>query len=68
MLFIHGAHDTNVPVSESTQAYEALRARGVPVDMLLFDDEGHQFVKLANRRVLGDRVVAFCQEVFDVRT
>ena len=68
VLFIHGAHDTNVPVSESTQAYEALRARGVPVDMFLFDDEGHQFVKLANRRVLGDRVVAFCQEVFDVRT
>ena len=67
MLFIHGAHDTNVPVSETDQAVEELRSRGVPVDVLLFEDEGHEFVKLANRQLLGDRVVQFCQEVFDVR-
>ena len=47
---------------------EALRRRGVPVDVLLFEDEGHEFVKLANRQLLGDRVVDFCQEVFGVRT
>lgn len=64
MLFVHGAHDTNVPVSESEQAAQALRDRGVPVDVLLFSDEGHEFVKLANRQLLGDRVVQFCQEVF----
>ena len=68
MLFVHGAHDTNVPLSETEQAVEALRARGVPVDVLLFEDEGHEFVKLANRQLLGDRVVQFCQEVFGVRT
>ena len=67
MLFIHGAHDTNVPVSETDQAVDELRSRGVPVDVLLFEDEGHEFVKLANRQLLGDRVVQFCQEVFDVR-
>ena len=67
MLFIHGAHDTNVPVSETNQAVEELRSRDVPVDVLLFEDEGHEFVKLANRQLLGDRVVQFCQEVFDVR-
>lgn len=64
MLFVHGAHDTNVPVSESEQAAEALRERGVPVDVLMFSDEGHEFVKLANRQLLGDRVVQFCLEVF----
>ncbi|MBB0991528.1 S9 family peptidase, partial [Dietzia sp. SLG510A3-30A2] len=68
MLFVHGAHDTNVPLSETDQAVEFLRRRGVPVDVLLFEDEGHEFVKLANRQRLGDRVVQFCQEVFDVRT
>ena len=68
MLFVHGLHDTNVPLSETEQAVEALEARGVPVDVLLFEDEGHEFVKLANRQLLGDRVVEFCQEVFGVRT
>ena len=68
MLFVHGAHDTNVPPSETEQAAEALRRRDVPVDVLIFEDEGHEFVKLANRQLLGDRVVQFCQEVFDVRT
>ena len=68
VLFVHGAHDTNVPLSETEQAVEALRERGVPVDVLLFEDEGHEFVKLANRQLLGDRVVDFCQEVFGVRT
>ena len=68
VLFIHGRHDTNVPVGESEQAAAALRARGVPTDIVMLEDEGHEFVKLANRRYLGDRVVAFCQEVCDVRT
>lgn len=68
MLFVHGAHDTNVPLGETEQAVEALRERDVPVDVLLFEDEGHEFVKLANRQLLGDRVVQFCEEVFDVRT
>ena len=68
MLFVHGAHDTNVPLSETDQAVESLRRNGVPVDVLLFEDEGHAFVKLANRQLLGDRVVEFCQEVFGVRT
>ena len=57
-----------MPLSETEQAVEALRRRGVPVDVLLFEDEGHEFVKLANRQLLGDRVVDFCQEVFGVRT
>ena len=68
VLFVHGVHDTNVPLSETEQAAEALRRRGVPVDILLFQDEGHEFVKLANRQLLGDRVVEFCQEVLGVGT
>src|SRR5699024_3649509 len=68
VLFVHGARDTNVPVSETEQAAEALREREVPVDVLLFSDEGHEFVKLSNRQLLGGRVVEFCRRVFDDRT
>jgi dipeptidyl aminopeptidase/acylaminoacyl peptidase len=48
-LVLHGANDTNVPVVEATQLVEILRQRGVTVEYLLFEDEGHGFRKLVNR-------------------
>jgi dipeptidyl aminopeptidase/acylaminoacyl peptidase len=63
VLFVHGAHDTNVPVNETRQAIAVLESNGVGTDLLLFEDEGHEFVKRANRHRLGDRVVAFLEEV-----
>ncbi len=48
-LVLHGANDTNVPVVEAEQVVENLKQRGVPVDYILFPDEGHGFQKEANR-------------------
>ncbi len=48
-IVLHGANDTNVPVVEAEQVVESLRQRGVPVEYVLFADEGHGFVKVANR-------------------
>jgi dipeptidyl aminopeptidase/acylaminoacyl peptidase len=48
MLVVHGANDTNVPVVEAEQIVENLRSRGVPVEYLLFPDEGHSMNKTAN--------------------
>jgi dipeptidyl aminopeptidase/acylaminoacyl peptidase len=48
-LVLHGANDTNVPVVESEQVVESLKSRGVPVEYVLFPDEGHGFVRLENR-------------------
>ena len=48
-LVLHGANDTNVPVIEAEQVVAALKGRGVPVEYLLFPDEGHGFRKTANR-------------------
>jgi dipeptidyl aminopeptidase/acylaminoacyl peptidase len=47
-LVVHGANDTNVPVVEAEQVVETLRRRGVPVELLLFPDEGHSFTRTAN--------------------
>jgi dipeptidyl aminopeptidase/acylaminoacyl peptidase len=47
-LVIHGANDTNVPVVEAEQVVESLRSRGVPVEYLLFPDEGHSLTRTAN--------------------
>lgn len=48
-LVLHGANDTNVPVVEAEQVVEGLKRRGVPVEYILFPDEGHGFQKEANR-------------------
>jgi dipeptidyl aminopeptidase/acylaminoacyl peptidase len=48
-IVLHGANDTNVPVIEAEQVVEGLRRRGVPVEYILFPDEGHGFLNEANR-------------------
>ncbi|HEV3076369.1 MAG TPA: S9 family peptidase [Thermoanaerobaculia bacterium] len=49
ILVLHGANDTNVPVIEAEQVVRALERRAVPVQYVLFPDEGHGFRKIANR-------------------
>ena len=48
-LVLHGANDTNVPVVEAEQVVDTLKRRGVPVEYVLFPDEGHGFRKTPNR-------------------
>jgi len=45
----HGANDTNVPVIEAEQIVKTLKERGVPVEYILFPDEGHGWRKTPNR-------------------
>ena len=49
MMVLHGANDTNVPVVEAEQIVENLRSRKVPVEYILFPDEGHGWRKVPNR-------------------
>lgn len=62
LLVIHGANDPRVPLSEAQQLVAALEARAVPVDLLVFDDEGHGLSKTRNRIVAYERVVAFLDQ------
>ena len=48
-IVLHGANDTNVPVVEAEQVVDSLRQRSVPVEYVLFPDEGHGFTKTRNR-------------------
>jgi dipeptidyl aminopeptidase/acylaminoacyl peptidase len=45
----HGANDTNVPVVEAEQIVKHLKSRNVPVEYILFPDEGHGWRKIPNR-------------------
>ena len=49
LMVQHGANDTNVPVVEAEQIVQAMKARGVPVEYVLFPDEGHGWRKIPNR-------------------
>jgi dipeptidyl aminopeptidase/acylaminoacyl peptidase len=49
MLVVQGANDPRVLQVESDELVAAVRANNVPVDYLLFPDEGHGFLKKQNR-------------------
>jgi dipeptidyl aminopeptidase/acylaminoacyl peptidase len=58
LMVVHGAHDTNVPLSEAEQVVMALADRNLPYEYVLFRDEGHDILKKANQaffvRKVGD--------------
>jgi dipeptidyl aminopeptidase/acylaminoacyl peptidase len=59
LLVVHGAHDTNVPLTEAQQLLDALRERGANPGFLLFDDEGHEVRGTDNRVVFVREVVSW---------
>lgn len=48
-IVLHGANDTNVPVVEAEQVVNSLKSRNIPVEYILFPDEGHGWRKIPNR-------------------
>ena len=49
LMVLQGANDPRVLKVESDEIVEAVKANGVPVEYLCFEDEGHGFVKKENR-------------------
>ncbi|MGD8628235.1 MAG: S9 family peptidase, partial [bacterium] len=49
MMIVQGANDVRVKQTESEQVVEAMRAKGIDCEYMLFPDEGHGFVKAENR-------------------
>lgn len=68
LLVIQGANDPRVTKGESDQIVAALRARGVPVEYIVKDDEGHGFVKPENRLEIYGAIERFLAEHLGGRT
>jgi len=66
LLVIQGQNDPRLVEAESRDLVENLRARGRDVEYLLFEDEGHDVLKLANRVRCYDRIVGFFSEHLSV--
>lgn len=56
LLTIHGASDTNVPVSESQQIVAALQSRGKRAESVIIDGEGHEFTRPSSRQRIAELV------------
>ena len=63
-LFIqHGRNDPRVPVSESEHIHAVLAKKGIPSELLIFEDEGHTVEKLGNRIETFTRMTAFLDRI-----
>jgi len=63
-LFIqHGRNDPRVPVTESEHIHAVLTEKGIPCELLIFEDEGHMVEKLSNRIETFTRMVDFLDRV-----
>ncbi|GGN85599.1 S9 family peptidase [Haloarcula pellucida] len=62
LFVLHGANDPRVPVGEAEQIADEVADHGVPVEKLIFDDEGHGISKRENRIEAYTRVVEFLDE------
>jgi dipeptidyl aminopeptidase/acylaminoacyl peptidase len=59
LIVLHGANDTNVPLIEAEQIVADLKRRNIPVEYVLFPDEGHGWRKLPNRVRSTTEIVKF---------
>ena len=62
LLVIQGQNDPRVVEPESRDLVEELRGLGRDVDYLVFEDEGHDVLKLPNRVRCYDAIVGFFSE------
>ncbi|MET1255255.1 prolyl oligopeptidase family serine peptidase [Aliikangiella maris] len=62
VLIVQGANDPRVLQIESDEMVAAIRKNNVPVEYVLFDDEGHGFRKKSNRITASNAYLKFLQK------
>lgn len=59
LLLLHGTADTNVPVGESIQLYNALKILGKPVEFIQVDGEDHFVADYTKRTLWHNSIMAW---------
>ncbi|WP_246062566.1 alpha/beta hydrolase family protein [Mesohalobacter halotolerans] len=62
LIVLQGAQDPRVLQVESDEIVKAVKANGVPVEYVLFEDEGHGFVKKKNQIEAYSQILKFLDE------
>jgi dipeptidyl aminopeptidase/acylaminoacyl peptidase len=58
-LVIVGERDAECPAAQSYEFWHALKALGVPTQLIVYAGEGHRFMKATNRVDMQDRTVTW---------
>lgn len=59
LIVLQGAQDPRVLKVESDEIVEGVKKNGVPVEYVLFEDEGHGFVKKENQITAYSKILTF---------
>lgn len=59
LLLLHGSVDTNVPIGESIQLYNALKILGKPVEFITVDGENHFISDYPKRELWHNSIMAW---------
>ena len=62
VLVLQGTNDPRVLQVESDEMVEAVRAQGVPVEYVIFPDEGHGFAKKKNQIASNTAILNFLNQ------
>jgi len=62
LIVLQGANDPRVLKVESDEIVAAVRQKGVPVEYVVFDDEGHGFVKKVNQEKGYKAILVFLDQ------
>ncbi|MBR9854429.1 MAG: S9 family peptidase [Algicola sp.] len=62
LIVLQGAQDPRVLQAESDEIVAGVRKNGVPVEYVLFEDEGHGFVKKENQITAYSKILEFLDE------
>lgn len=68
LMVLQGANDPRVLKVESDEIVEAVKKKGIPVEYLVFDDEGHGFVKNKNRIQANKAILEFLDKYLKEKT
>lgn len=66
LMVLQGAKDPRVLQVESDEIVEGVRKNGVPVEYVLFEDEGHGFVKKENQIEAYGKILDFLNQYLKV--
>jgi len=62
VMVLQGAKDPRVLQVESDEMVAEIKKNNVPVEYVLFEDEGHGFVKKENQIESNTRILQFCDK------
>ena len=61
-MVLQGANDPRVLKIESDEIVSSVRKNNVPVEYIIFDDEGHGFEKIQNKKDSFTTIVSFLKK------